>query len=178
MVIRNERSGHEGGEAFAVALCAMADETARQNGATGGMFGAQGRGPIYVSAKRTHRFFDGKWHLSISDTMGYRTKFRVKSVGSFSKTNPPVRGFGGVWGDLLTRLGSDLGVFCGDGRGHDVHHSGQRSGHNGAPKRIRGRRGPPRQTAQFGLPGDGIWGISSSLPGVPVVPGRIEISDE
>lgn len=101
-----------------------------------------------------------------------------KSVGSFSKTNPPVRGFGGVWGDLLTRLGSDLGVFCGDGRGHDVHHSGQRSGHNGAPKRIRGRRGPPRQTAQFGLPGDGIWGISSSLPGVPVVPGRIEISDE
>jgi hypothetical protein len=31
---------------------------------------------------------------------------------------------------------------------------------------------------QFGLPEGGNWGISSSLPGVALVPGRIEISDE
>ena len=50
------------------------------------------------STKRTHRFFDGKLHLSISDTMGYTIKFYGKSVGSFWETNPP----GGVfwWGSV------------------------------------------------------------------------------
>jgi hypothetical protein len=59
-------------------------------GATGGLFEAT-RGAIYVFPKRTHRFFGGKQHLSISDTMGYTIKFYEKTVGSFSKTNPPVR---------------------------------------------------------------------------------------
>ena len=71
------------------------------------------------SPKRTHRFFDGKLHLTISDTMGYAIEFHRKSVGSFSKTNPPERGFRGFRGDLLTELGPDLDRFCGNGRGHD-----------------------------------------------------------
>ncbi len=55
--------------------------------------------PLYVFAKRTHRFLPAKQHLSISDTMRYVRKFRQKTVGSFCETNPPVRlreGFGAI----------------------------------------------------------------------------------
>ena len=50
-------------------------------------------GPIYVSAKRTHRFLDGKVGLSNWGTIGSDGKNFGISVGSFSKTNPP----GGVY---------------------------------------------------------------------------------
>jgi len=56
----------------------------------------EGGGPIYVSAKRTHRFCLGKQHLSVRATIGYTIKGRRKTVGSFSKTNPPGEGFEGV----------------------------------------------------------------------------------
>src|SRR5437016_2199279 len=56
------------------------------------------------STKRTHRFFGGKPHLSISDTMGYTIKYCGKTLGSFSKTNPPVRGFGGLEGRFCRKL--------------------------------------------------------------------------
>ena len=50
-------------------------------------------GPIYVSAKRTHRFGVGKVGLSDWGTMGSDGKNLGISVGSFWKTNPP----GGVY---------------------------------------------------------------------------------
>ena len=47
------------------------------------------RGPIYVSAKRTHRFLAGKQVLSDCETNRNDRKYFGFSVGSFWKTNPP-----------------------------------------------------------------------------------------
>ena len=103
--------------------------------------------------------------------MGYAwTNLCEETVGSFSETNPPVRGFGGVWGDFWRELGSYLAMFWGDRRHKDMPYSGRRSGHDEA--------WPSETGEHFGLPEGGIWGISPSLPGVPLVPGRIEISNE
>ena len=58
-------------------------------------FGGRRGGALYVSAKRTQFILRGKQHLSICDTMSYAVKFCRKTVGSFWKTNPPERCFGG-----------------------------------------------------------------------------------
>jgi hypothetical protein len=75
------------------------------------------RPPLYVSAKRTHRFCLGKQHLSISDTMGYTIKLCWKTVGSFSETNPPGGCFLRVNGESWVLLGWKL-VDEMDRRGH------------------------------------------------------------
>ena len=53
------------------------------------------RGPIYVFAKRTHRFTEQEHDLSNRQAMCYAGKFSEKTVGSFWKTNPPGGGFEG-----------------------------------------------------------------------------------
>ena len=60
---------------------------------------------ICHSTKRTHRFFDVKQHLSIRHTIGYTRNFCEKTVGSFWKTNPPERGFGGLPGCVFDGIG-------------------------------------------------------------------------
>jgi hypothetical protein len=62
------KSERDDGKTSAVALCAMADKSARayfarttkagQDGATVALYAAQ-EAPLYVFAKRTHRFLDG-----------------------------------------------------------------------------------------------------------------------
>jgi hypothetical protein len=98
-------------------------------------------GPIYVSAKRTHRFSERKQHLSNRATSTYPGKIPAKSVGSFCKTNPP----GGVfwWGSVaatttsrhLVGLGLENeptgGVFFGGVRGKLGSFGEKRGGHRG-----------------------------------------------
>jgi hypothetical protein len=84
--------GYKVGSAFAkasaVALCAMADKSAR-------LAAVRSSGPIYVFTKRTQFSCRGKSHLSIRATVGYIIKNSVKSLGSFWKTNP-IFGYLGV----------------------------------------------------------------------------------
>ena len=150
------------------------------------------------STKRTHRFFDGKLHLSISDTMGYTIKFYGKSVGSFWETNPP----GGVfwWGSVaatttsrhlprkysvwrVVRLRSvGLGLEnepTGEGFWRLLGSFFEELGSCFAETdEATTERGPPRTVAQFGLPEGGIWGISPSLLGYQWFPEGKQISDE
>ena len=60
--------------------------------------------PVYVSAKRTHRFWQAKQGLSDCGANRSDRKCNRFSVGSFWKTNPPERCFGAV-------LGSSWRVF-------------------------------------------------------------------
>jgi hypothetical protein len=75
------------------------------------------RPPLYVSAKRTHRFWRGKPGLSFCDTMGYAGKICQETVGSFSETNPPGGCFLRVNGESWALLGWKL-VDEMDRRGH------------------------------------------------------------
>src|ERR1035437_2273600 len=56
--------------------------------ATARLAAVHSSGPIYVSAKRTHRFCLGEMHLSIGTGRSYTWQKRVESLGSFWKTNP------------------------------------------------------------------------------------------
>jgi hypothetical protein len=60
-------------------------------------------------------------------------------VGSFWKTNPIL---GGIWGRFNRKVGSFVAETALP-RGVQLRLSVGRCGHDGAPKRIRGRRGPP-----------------------------------
>src|ERR1017187_10335298 len=90
-------------KASAVALRARADDSAgfycakmlRKGGFAG---------PVYVSAKRTHRFWRQKEGVSDCESNRSDRNFNQFSVGSFWKTNPPAGCFFGFFGRFVRFL--------------------------------------------------------------------------
>jgi len=90
-------------KASAAALQARADDSA-------GLYCAKMlrkwglEGPVYVSAKRTHRFRRRKHGLSDCEANGSDRNCNRFSVGSFWKTNPPAGCFSGFFGRFVRFL--------------------------------------------------------------------------
>jgi hypothetical protein len=91
------------------------------------------RGPIYVSAKRTQFSSTTKRHLTKRATRRYAIENGAEYLGSFSKTNPIL---GGIWWVWRAKRGDTKAFLSG---------SFGRCGHDGAQKRIRGKRSLPIQ---------------------------------
>jgi hypothetical protein len=91
--------------------------------------------PLYVSAKRTHRFRSGKVGLSDCDRMGYARKSCQETVGSFWKTNPPG---GGIWVRFARKMGSVGSAQHPELRPSGVGTTRRRLGASQAPRLRRG----------------------------------------